>query len=215
MKAAHWAQLLFVVAASVAAYSFVRAARQDQQRASCTALCALGPTYADSNRLVPDFELVDLSGTPRRLSTWFGRPLVLNFWTQHCEPCKKEIPSLAELAAVGRQRGFAVVTISADEAPDEVRALLDQLLGGQAPPFPVLLDPELEVIQDRFGTTKYPETWLIDEDRVIRARFDGERDWSNPLALEVVEMIRRPLGCPVRFAQGRPAGPFAALCGPS
>lgn len=212
MKLGHWTQLLFVVIASVAAYSFVRAARADHRRASCTALCGLRPTYANTNRLVPDFELSDLSGRPVRLSSWWGQPLVLNFWTQHCEPCKKEIPSLAELAAVGRQRGFSVVSVSADESPEEVRSLLQSLLGSSELPFPVLLDPELEVIQDLFGTTKYPETWLIDADRVIRARFDGERDWSAPLALDVVDMIGEPAGCPVTFDRGLPTGPHAALC---
>jgi peroxiredoxin len=121
---------------------------------------------------------------------------------------------LAELAELGRQQGFAVVTISADESAEEVRALLRSVLGGRDAPFPVLLDPELEVIQDTFGTTKYPETWLIDEDRIIRARFDGERDWSSPTALDLIQKLDKPLSCPVTFDRGRPTGPFAALCGP-
>ena len=214
MKPGQWAQLLFVVVASVAAYAFVRAARQDHRLATCSALCAFGPAYAATDRLVPDFELTDLSGQPVRLSSWWGRPIVLNFWTQHCEPCKKELPSLAELTEVGRQHGFAVVTVSGDESAEEVSALLRSVLGGQDAPFPVLLDPDLRVIQDTFGTTKYPETWLIDEDRVIRARFDGERDWSSPTALDLVQMLDKPLTCPVTFDRGRPTGPFAALCGP-
>lgn len=214
MRLGHWAQLLFVVAASVAAYSFVRAARQDHRVASCRALCALGPSYADDDRLAPDFELPDRSGRMVRFSSYWGQPLVLNFWTQHCEPCKEEIPSLAELALVGRGRGFAVVTVSADEATDEVEALLSSLLGGGEPPFAVLFDPDLEVIQDTFGTTKYPETWLVDEHRVIRARFDGPRNWSSAVALDAIEMLERPLGCPVAFDRGRPVGPFASLCAP-
>ena len=81
------------------------------------------------------------------------------------------------------------------------------------PPFTILFDPDTEVVKDMFGTTLYPETWLIDGNGVIRARIDGPRDWSNPMALEVVEMIGRPAGCPVSFVRGKPAGPDAKLCG--
>jgi peroxiredoxin len=214
MRPGQIAQLLFVVVASLGAYSFVRAARNDQRVTGCAALCELAPAYAGHNRLAPDFELPDMTGQPVRFSSWWGQPIVLNFWTQFCEPCKKELPSLAEMAVLGRQRGFVVITISADEGPEEVRGMLHSLLGVEDPPFPVLFDPELEVIQDKFGTTKYPETWLIDRARIIRARFDGERDWSAPLALDVLDMIRRPWGCPVEFSRARPIGRFASLCAP-
>lgn len=214
MKAAQLAQLLFVIVASVAAYSFVRAARHDEQLTSCSALCELGPAYAGRNRLAPDFELTDMSGTPVRFSSWWGRTIVLNFWTQSCEPCKKELPSLAELASMASEHGVVVVTVSADEGPEAVRQMLRQTIGTPEPPFAVLFDPELEVIQDKFGTTKYPETWIIDEDRVIRARFDGDRNWSSSLALEVIDNTQRPLSCPVAFQRGRPVGPHAAVCEP-
>lgn len=214
MKPGQIVQLLFVVVASLGAYSFVRAARNDQRSTGCATLCELAPAYAGRNRLAPDFELSDMSGRPARFSSWWGQTVVLNFWTQHCEPCKKELPSLAELAELGRPRGIVVVTVSADEGPEEVRGLWRDLLGVEQPPFVVLFDPELEVIQDKFGTVKYPETWLIDPRRVIRARFDGDRDWSAPLALEVVEMLRRPWGCPVEFAASRPVGRFASVCAP-
>jgi len=38
--------------------------------------------------------LTDLAGTPRTLSEWRGRILVVNFWATWCPPCREEIPGL-------------------------------------------------------------------------------------------------------------------------
>lgn len=206
------AQILFIALAAVAVFSFVRAAQNDQRRTSCTALCALGPAYAGQDRRAPDFELPDMSGRPVRLSSFRGKTVFLNFWTKTCAPCLEEMPSLAELARVAQGQGdFVVVTVSTDEGPDDVRDTLKVALGGD-PPFPVLFDPEAKVVRERYGTKLFPETWVIDPDGVIRARFDGARDWSAALAVEIGEMVRKPLGCPVEFFKGQPKGEYAGLC---
>ena len=75
---------------------------------------------------------------------------------------------------------------------------------GSEPPFAVLLDPEAKVVGSLFGTKLYPETWLIDPAGVIRMRFDGGRDWSHPLVLDVARMVARPGACPVTFLEGKP-----------
>jgi len=208
------AQIAFIVAASVGAYSFVRAAQADHRRAVCASLCLLRPAYAGANRSVPDFELLDLTGRSVKMSSFIGEgPVVLNFWTQSCKPCMRELPSLAELARLTAADGVRVVTVCTDEGPEAVADELAKALGGREPPFAVLFDPDYEVVTDLFGTTLYPETWLIDDQGIIRARVDGARDWSSSVALEVIETIDRPLGCPVEFAGGLPTGPHAGLCG--
>ena len=212
MKPALLVQALFVVVASFAAFAFVRAARNDLLLTSCSAVCELGPAYAGNDRLAPDFTLPDMNGRRVSLSSFAGQPVVLNFWTQSCEPCKKELPSLGELAVLGRTHGFTVVTVSADDGPDDVRATLQSIFRGADVPFPVLFDPELEVIHDKYGTSLYPETWIIDSSRIIRARFDGERSWSAPLAREAIDMLSKSGGCRADFANSAPVGPFAGLC---
>jgi peroxiredoxin len=212
MKPAVIAQGLFVLAASFAAFAFVRAARNDLLLTSCSAVCELGPAYAGNDRLAPDFELPDMNGRPVRLSSFFGQPIVLNFWTQTCEPCKKELPSLGQLALLGREHGIVLLTVSADDGPDDVRATLQAIFRGGEPPFPILFDPELQVIQAKYGTVLYPETWIIDASHIIRARFDGERNWYAPLAREAIDKLSKPGGCRVDFVSSTPVGPFAKLC---
>lgn len=204
----------FIAIASVGVFSFVRAARNDHQRTSCAALCALSPAYANNDRRVPDFELPDLHGERVRFSRLLGRrPVVLNFWTKACKPCLEEMPSLGHLAQTVADEGIEVVTVCTDDGPAAVRDELQALFGGSDPPFRVLFDPESEIVGGKFGTTLFPETWLIDQRGIVRVRVDGARDWSDPLVREVIDMIGRPSGCPARFARGAPAGPFRGLCG--
>lgn len=207
------AQLGFIAIAASAVYGFMHAAQRDQRRSTCTSLCALGPAYAARDRLAPDFELTDLSGQAVRLSSFRGKTVVLNFWTKTCRPCLEEMPALAELARVAQtERDLVVLTISTDETAQEATDTLRVVLGGPAP-FQVLMDPDAKVVTEKFGTRLYPETWIIDPTGVIRARFDGVRDWSNPVALDFLRMVKRPSGCPVEFTRGAPSGAFAGICG--
>ena len=213
VKPANLIQLGFIAVAALAVFGFVRAAQNDQRRTSCSALCALSPAYAGMNRKAPDFELPDMEGRKVRLSSFRGKTVIVNFWTKTCKPCLEEMPALAELAKVARGRkDLVVLTVSTDEGPDDVRDTLKVVLQGAEPPFPVLFDHESEVVGGKYGTKLFPETWFIDPNGVIRARFDGARDWTDAIALEIAEMVSRPLGCPVEFARGTAKGKFASVC---
>jgi peroxiredoxin len=212
VKRATIAQVLFILVAALAVYGFVHAAQNDQRVTSCSAMCALHPAYAGRDRLAPDFELPDINGKPVRLSSFRGKTVFLNFWTRTCRPCLEEMPNLAELARIAQTRSdLVVLTVSTDEGPDDVRDTLKVALNGE-PPFMILFDPESKVVLDRFGTKLFPETWIIDPNGVIRARFDGARDWSSSLAVDFGEMISRSGGCPVEFFKGLPHGKFAPIC---
>ncbi len=42
----------------------------------------------------PDFVLQDTEGKTHRLSDYRGKPVIINFWTTWCPPCREEIPSM-------------------------------------------------------------------------------------------------------------------------
>lgn len=212
MKPAQLAQIAFVIVASFLVYAFVSTVKDGETRRSCTALCALGPNYSARNRVAPDFELQTLSGQKRRLSDYRGEVVVLNFWTKTCGPCLEEMPSLAKFAHMLKQSGgMRLVTITTDDTAEDARQTLRSLLGTEAP-FEVLVDPDSRVVADLFGTKLYPETWFIDPEGIIRARVDGARDWSKPIALEFAESLKSHLTCDVEFDAARPRGPLAGLC---
>ncbi|MET0287386.1 MAG: TlpA disulfide reductase family protein [Polyangiales bacterium] len=141
--------------------------------------------YFGNDRLAPDFTLKDKDGNEWRLKDHRGKTVVMNFWTITCQPCVEEMPSFEQLSLVAKDRDdIEVVTISTDKGWGDVAAVIkpnSQLK--------VLFDPDKSVVRDKFGSRLYPETWIIDPEGVIRMRIDGARDWSAPVALEMIERL--------------------------
>jgi peroxiredoxin len=206
------AQVGFIAGSAAIVFSFVTVAREGEVRRRCTPLCTMQPTYAAADRKAPDFELPDMQGKPVRLSDYRGKVVVLNFWTKTCGPCLEEMPAIAELATILKDhKGVVVLTVSTDDGPDDVRDTLKAVLRSD-PPFPVLFDPDSKVVGGVFGTKLYPETWIIDPRGVIRARFDGAREWSNAAVVKLVEQIRDGGYCPITIREGRASGEGARVC---
>ena len=135
------------------------------------------------DRLAPDFALQTRDGGTWRLRDHRGKVLVLNFWTVTCRPCIEEMPSLVELSRILEDRDdVELVSISTDRDWDTVGTVVPD-----DAPMTVLLDPDREVVREKFGTRLYPETWVIDPEGVIRLRVDGGRDWSSPIVMDVLE----------------------------
>ncbi len=203
----------FVLLAAVLVYSFVTVAREGESRRECTALCLLHPNYAGATRTAPDFRLKDMNGHEVTLSSFAGKVVVLNFWASWCAPCKEEMPEFGELAHILKpEKDVALVTVSVDSGPDEVRDLLKTLLR-EEPPFPVLFDPNGDTaVGPKFGTHQFPETWLIDKHGVIRARFDGTRPWANAIVVELIDELRGREYCPVEIKEGATTGKAAHFC---
>lgn len=207
------AQIGFIAFAAAGVYGFVGAAQDGETRRVCSALCALRPNYADRNRSAPDFELPALGGGKVRLSDYRGKTVILNFWTKTCRPCLEEMPSIANLARSLRDHPDVVLlTVSTDDSLEDARDTLRSVLGVD-PPFPVLLDTDSKVVGDKYGTKLYPETWFIDPRGVIRARFDGQRDWASALAVDLAESFHGILTCDVTFAGGQMKNDSLGVCG--
>ncbi|MDX2050812.1 MAG: TlpA disulfide reductase family protein [Polyangiaceae bacterium] len=207
MKLATLVQVGFLGLAVVAVYSFGAAAQDGEQRRVCTPLCAMKPSYAGLNRTAPDFELPALGGKRVKLSSYRGRVVILNFWTKNCKPCMEEMPALARLAkSVSGRKDLALVTVSTDESLADAEATLKSVLG-EKPGFEVLIDPESAVVREKYGTKLYPETWFIDTNGVIRARFDGPREWDSPLVVNFAESLTLPGVCGIEYVSGKPVGP--------
>jgi len=209
------AQLVVIVLAFCGVYGFIATARDGETRRACTALCALKPDYAGRNRRAPDFELPGLDGRPVKLSSFRGKTVILHFWTKTCRPCLEELPHIASLAKALRpyQGAVELVTVTTDESAEDARATLTSVVGS-ANGFTVLIDPDGDkVVNGKYGTKLFPETWFIDERGVIRARFDGPRDWEGALPIDLAQALSAPIPCDIAYSAGRATGPLAGLCG--
>ena len=122
----------------------------------------------------PDFKLPLHDGKMVDLSQYKGKVVLLNFWATWCPPCRDEEPSLRRLASTLDRSKFAVVAVSVDDDWQ----VIDKYFAGATPPYTVVLDRGAEVSQ-RYGTTKYPESYLIDETGKLRLKFVGPRNWTD------------------------------------
>ncbi|MGD8317273.1 MAG: TlpA disulfide reductase family protein [Myxococcales bacterium] len=140
------------------------------------------PHYLGASLLAPDFTLPTEDGGEWTLSEHRGKVIVLNFWTVTCRPCIQEMPTLELLAEMTEDWGdVEVVAVSTDRSWDEVETIIPAHSRITS-----LLDSDRSVVSGMFGTRLFPETWIIDADGVVRFRFDGALDWSDPLALDLI-----------------------------
>ena len=88
-------------------------------RAAAIGLLALVAWAAPPAALAP----MDEAGYQKILTAHKGKVLLVNFWATWCEPCRAEMPALAKMEARLKARGFAFVTVSADEPEDNKLAI--------------------------------------------------------------------------------------------
>jgi cytochrome c biogenesis protein CcmG, thiol:disulfide interchange protein DsbE len=148
-------------------------------RDTVCAVLSPDPLSATLRGLDPDFDLADRTGKHWSLGKLRGQPVLVSFWATWCPPCVEEMPSLEALAR--RLEGKAtVLAISVDEDWATVDKFFPK---GTA--LTVLLDPSRE-IPARYGTSKFPETFLVDREGRVRHAFINKRDWSPEEAVACI-----------------------------
>lgn len=60
----------------------------------------------------PDFEVQALNGRKVKLSSFRGRPVMIDFWATWCPPCRKGLPETNHLSKLGAVQGLEVMAIS-------------------------------------------------------------------------------------------------------
>ena len=79
------------------------------------------------DRRAPDFTAYDADGNAVRLSDYFGKPLVLNFWASWCGPCKSEMPEFQQAYEEQADVQFLLVNMTTGrETQADAQALLEQ-----------------------------------------------------------------------------------------
>ena len=122
----------------------------------------------------PDFTVQDAQ-TKVTLSQYRGQVVVLNFWATWCAPCVEEIPSLVEMQRRMKDKGVTVLAVSVDVDGGAYRKFVkDHNVNLLTVRDPDQKSPAL------YGTHLYPETYVIDRNGVMRRKFIGAVDWTEP-----------------------------------
>ena len=145
-------------------------------------------------RVAPPFTVSTLDGKPVSLADYKGKALLINFWATWCEPCRQEMPWLADLREQYASRGFEVLGILTDNAAREkVAALLEK----DGVKYPVLVCNH-KTAQAYGGLPDLPESFFVDAKGVVVAVMSGAGSKA-----EIEANIRRALR---RSQTGKQAG---------
>jgi cytochrome c biogenesis protein CcmG, thiol:disulfide interchange protein DsbE len=136
-----------------------------------------------AGRKAEDFAM-DLQGKPEHLSDLRGKVVVLNFWASWCGPCVEETPSLIALQQRIASRKGVVLGVSVDEDP----AAYEKFVTDQHLNYPTFRDPSKKIATD-YGTSMWPETYIIDRKGVIVRKIIGPQDWNSPELLSYFDYI--------------------------
>lgn len=122
----------------------------------------------------PDFTMTNASGEEIKLSDFFDKPVVLNFWASWCGPCKSEMPHFEDAyQKYGEDINFVIVNLT-DGARETVEAASD-FIEEQGYTFPLYFDTNTEGAVT-YGTYSIPVTYFIGADGVPVAQANGALD---------------------------------------
>lgn len=135
--------------------------------------CNRGGYPAELGATAPNFTIHDGAETVS-LSQYRGKVVVLNFWASWCIYCAAEWPSLEQLQQ--QIPNSVVLAVAFDSDPsDYTQYVADNHLHNMI----VVLD-RTDQSNLAFGTTRPPETYIIDRKGMIRRKFIGAQDWNTP-----------------------------------
>jgi peroxiredoxin len=142
-------------------------------------------TPVPGNIPAPDFVLQDTNGETHRLSDYRGRPVIINFWTTWCPPCREEIPSMNR--AWHMLEGDDVVMLAINTGEDEDTIFV--FSADYPADFPMLLDQAGEVIR-QYPVKGLPTTYIVAPDGTIAYRAIGGREWDDEALLDVIRALK-------------------------
>ncbi len=134
----------------------------------------------------PDFTVYDIDGNPVKLSDYFGKPIVLNFWASWCGPCQSEMPDFQEkFLETGEQITFLLVNMT--DGSRETVEKASGFIADRGYTFPVFYDTESSAAI-AYGVYSLPTTYFIDREGTIVANASGA---LNEAALQQgIDMIQ-------------------------
>jgi cytochrome c biogenesis protein CcmG, thiol:disulfide interchange protein DsbE len=104
-----------------------------------------------------------------------GQIVVLNFWATWCPPCVEEMPSLVEMQRRMKAKGVTVLAVSIDVDDDAYHRFVKD----HGVDLLTVRDPTQSAAK-LYGTMGWPETYIIDRNGMMRRKFIGPVDWTDP-----------------------------------
>lgn len=139
------------------------------------------PGEVDVGSVLREAQMQGLVGPSRKLSSYRGKPLLINVWASWCGPCRQEMGSLERLSRRNEGRQFEVIGISTDDYRDRAEAFLRQT----NTTFSNFIDSQL-FLENMLGADRLPLTLLVDAQGRVLGKYYGAKQWDGPEALQLI-----------------------------
>ncbi|HWR72442.1 MAG TPA: TlpA disulfide reductase family protein [Nitrospirota bacterium] len=133
----------------------------------------------------PAFTLRTTKQASLALSDYRGKVVLVHFWATWCPPCVEELPQLEKLYRTLRGKDFEILAVSVDD--DEAKSV-GPFLAKNVVSFPVLFDPGGPVAR-RYGTIKFPETYVLDRGGTVRFKVIGPLEWTSQDTITAIQRL--------------------------
>ena len=133
----------------------------------------------------PNLSVADRSGARIDLSKLKGKLTIIHFWATWCPPCVEEVPALSRFweKYQGRE-DIALYAVSVDKDWKTI----DAFNAKNPNALPLFIDPEAATAK-RFGTIKYPETYIVNRNGRVVERVPGAVSWDDPEVQKRIEQL--------------------------
>ena len=119
----------------------------------------------------PNFSSTTIDNQYIELTAFNGHYVYLDFWGTWCSPCRQEIPSLKNVYAKYKDKGFVIIGIANDKL-DSLKNYVEQ----ERITWPQILQEEDKSILKKYNIFGYPTTYLIDpQGKIIEKNIRGEQ----------------------------------------
>lgn len=144
--------------------------------------------------LAPDFSVPAENIWVRKefqLQSLKGFPVILHFWATWCGPCLQELPELIKLAERLRPEGITFVAVAIDDSWATVEKFFVQYpaLQKMTDHMVLVLDPTSS-LPNKYGSSRFPETFLINDQMLIDNKFIGAQPWNDPSMEPYLKALR-------------------------
>jgi thiol-disulfide isomerase/thioredoxin len=126
----------------------------------------------------------DETGAEITLGDFKGKSILVNLWATWCAPCRKEMPSLAQLQSDKGGDTFEVVTIATMR---NSQSAIDKFFAdAQITNLAKNNDPK-GILARGLGVVGLPMTLLIDAEGFEIGRLPGDADWASDDAYALID----------------------------
>lgn len=155
-RAERWPTVVTAVALALLAAFIVYAVTRAHRAKTTFAPASL--SVLPKGSVAPEFDLARLGGGPRvRLTSFRGKPTVINFFASWCPDCRAE---LGAFGAVSRATAGQVHFVGVD-ANDSDPTLARQLLSRAGATYPVGVDPYGTLTSSKYLSTHLPVSFFV------------------------------------------------------